>query len=425
MELDLISDKFDPKDSKAWENNVFTELQKSIRGHLKRINDTTCYYCKTKLYPGTHTLQIEHIIDKSHYPEFTFEKYNLTIACPICNTMKGVKHVLRQPRGATFQAFPNSSTDYSIVHAYYDTYEQHIEIEDDILHVGLTSKGRKTIHVCKLYRSILAEQKAQDTHLQTCSEHTGLAQRLRATFDPTEKTQIVEQIDNILNRVDEIAHIRKFITLVNETEQVRITLDKIEERNELYEMLISIEEINLDLFILFINTRQTFEALMQIISDKLIRKELDNIILTIQQSNHVNQKLRVKLLITLLLADPPLNQHINLLVSNRLGFNIDQLRQDVDFFKDVIDEVIKIIQVMSLISKINRYSSVKNSIVQISPTKVVQITDAIRELTIVNVNPKEKNLVKFLKRVFKVKAIIEMIPSQELISYKPLFEKLI
>ena len=75
------------------------------------------------------------------------------VSCKECNGYKGTSLITKSP---TYNKFPTRSSNYTIVHAHYDRYEDHITA----LVPGITyrykgdkhGKGWKTIEVCGLLR---------------------------------------------------------------------------------------------------------------------------------------------------------------------------------------------------------------------------------------------------------------------------------
>jgi len=49
------------------------------------------------------------------------------------------------------QKYPFDSREFLIVNPFLDKYSEHIKLENDIVYVGKTTKGRFTIKTCHLY----------------------------------------------------------------------------------------------------------------------------------------------------------------------------------------------------------------------------------------------------------------------------------
>ncbi|WP_375103314.1 hypothetical protein ACDZ28_27600 [Paenibacillus sp. RS8] len=214
IEQNMIAEHFNVLDSEDWNKNIFFQLKKRMRNYLINLNDKKCYYCKTKLKLGTSLIPIEHILDKSNNPRFTFEPKNLTISCQACNTNKGKTNTLHVHLNVN-EEYPDCGESFNIVHAYFDTYSQHIDIESGVFFVALNEKGMKTIEICKLYRSKLTEEKfldLQTEQLTLCSDFA------RATFDQSLSQQLEEEVLRILGDYDKARKLNELSQILGEGE---------------------------------------------------------------------------------------------------------------------------------------------------------------------------------------------------------------
>src|SRR5690606_31764056 len=114
-------------------------------------------YCKYKLGFDIKQVDIEHIIPKSEYENFTFEAKNLALSCPACNTKKSTKPVLKN----VIVRYPTNGANVIIIHAHYDDYSNHIDIINDCVFVAKSTKGSETITFCELFRLSTVEQRAK------------------------------------------------------------------------------------------------------------------------------------------------------------------------------------------------------------------------------------------------------------------------
>ena len=146
-----------------WENVVFNDLKSNIIKHLREEQKNKCCYCKRELGFDIKSVDIEHIIPKSKYEQFTFFPKNLALSCPGCNTKKGMKEVLK----THIVRYPKDSVNFKIIHAHYDNYSQNIKILDDCVFVALSSKGSETITICELFRLIVVEENAKKSKSKT------------------------------------------------------------------------------------------------------------------------------------------------------------------------------------------------------------------------------------------------------------------
>lgn len=136
-----------------WGKEIFDDIKRKIIQHLRAEQDNKCCYCKQELGFDIREVEIEHIIPKSTHSKFAFHDRNLALSCPGCNTKKSTKAVLNS--NITF--YPRTSTVFKIVHAHYDSYPEHIRIDDESVYIALSSKGSETITICELFRLNIVE----------------------------------------------------------------------------------------------------------------------------------------------------------------------------------------------------------------------------------------------------------------------------
>lgn len=147
----------------SWEDQNLDYLRTAIRTHLNKEFDNSCFYCKSELRQGNSRAHIEHILHKDKYSEYAYRPENLTLSCEECNKSKGIQDalVIQRPNNI-YDHYPMNKDDYKIIHAYFDHYEDHIEIDELIYRVKQGSnKGKYTYLMCSLYRLRLAEDKAK------------------------------------------------------------------------------------------------------------------------------------------------------------------------------------------------------------------------------------------------------------------------
>lgn len=149
-----------------WTKDVFSNIKKNIMVYLRFQQSNVCCYCKYPLGFDIKQVDIEHIIPKSEYEKFTFESRNLALSCPGCNTKKSTNPVLH----GSIKNYPKNGNNFTIIHAHYDEYSDHIDIINNCVFVAKTKKGSYTILLCELFRLKIAEQKAKA--FQTTSSST-------------------------------------------------------------------------------------------------------------------------------------------------------------------------------------------------------------------------------------------------------------
>lgn len=177
-----------------WDNHSSADLIEIVRSKLNKIFNGECFYCKSKIRNGSYVGEIDHIIYKNKYKSFTFHPHNFALCCKQCNTNKGRKEVLIESKrrsNYSYEEYPLDSSDYSIVHPYFDDYDEHLEIVDNFLITVKdgSPKGENTIKVCKLFRLNLLEDKVKDHILM---KRTGV--KYLSSASQTESKEIYDDL---------------------------------------------------------------------------------------------------------------------------------------------------------------------------------------------------------------------------------------
>ena len=140
-----------------WEKSTFSTIKSNIKDFLRPEQNNKCCYCKRELGFDIKDVDIEHIISKSTYPEFTFFPLNLALSCPGCNTKKGNYKI----NSKAIVRYPKNSDNLLIVHAHFDKFNDHIIIHQGFLFEPISKKGSNTITVCELFRLKTVEELAK------------------------------------------------------------------------------------------------------------------------------------------------------------------------------------------------------------------------------------------------------------------------
>ncbi|MBJ2149145.1 hypothetical protein JC606_22715 [Vibrio sp. IB15] len=139
---------------KKWMDPDVKQLKDRMKKHYIEQQEFCCAYCKVHK-PSKHggDWDLEHIMHKNDFDKWMFHPENLCVSCKECNGFKGQSLITKSDR---YINFPTRSLSYTIIHAHYDRYENHITA----LVPGITyrhkgdkhGKGWKTIEVCGLLR---------------------------------------------------------------------------------------------------------------------------------------------------------------------------------------------------------------------------------------------------------------------------------
>ena len=172
-----------------WTKDVFNPIKQNIISYLRIQQQNKCCYCKYQLGFDIKQVDIEHIIPKSEYEQFTFESLNLTLSCPACNTKKSTKPVLNNP----ITNYPTNGTKFKIIHAHFDEYSNHIDIINNCVFVAKTKKGSETITFCELFRLSSVEQRADVYRTASPNFLKQLVAELK-NGNPNDKNELIDLI---------------------------------------------------------------------------------------------------------------------------------------------------------------------------------------------------------------------------------------
>lgn len=138
-----------PHEKNMWDsppNDNIRELKSVIRDKLLINQSETCAYCGLDL-GGTSEGQIEHIAPKAKYPQFTFEEYNLAMACHHCNgfSKKGNHHTI-----STLTS-DYSKCKFKLVHPYFDNPDNHYDWTSVSRKIIIKSKSKKADYSIEIF----------------------------------------------------------------------------------------------------------------------------------------------------------------------------------------------------------------------------------------------------------------------------------
>lgn len=163
-----IIDTYDNKNHKFWNEKVteLAPLRLNLRKHYLKEQKNRCCYCKMlKQEKHGSTWDVEHIVPKALFPNFLFEKYNLSLSCKECNDAKSNKSVFVKNQ-TNLTCYPLTSEKYSIIHPHFDKYSEHMDIRmsptGQIMHIPQSDKGKNLFYHCDLLRFTMQFFNAED-----------------------------------------------------------------------------------------------------------------------------------------------------------------------------------------------------------------------------------------------------------------------
>lgn len=114
-----------------WSSSDLQAIRSKIRNFHRELRGDRCCYCQ-KHFSDDHPLavDIEHILPKSKFTEFSIKSVNLTIACKRCNmTIKRDRVDFLHGRSIDeVKAIFDKSEAYEFIHPNLDNYENHLQL---------------------------------------------------------------------------------------------------------------------------------------------------------------------------------------------------------------------------------------------------------------------------------------------------------
>ena len=144
-------------------NNIINGIKRSITDQLNITQNGKCCYCGLPLWE-TSRGEIEHIAPKKarpkSYPEFTFTKKNLALACEYCNgsSKKGQKDIVSK------YDVNYDNCEFELVHPYFDDPNLHYEWVNNETQIQVrhkTSKGKYSIMLFGLDQPAMSNARAK------------------------------------------------------------------------------------------------------------------------------------------------------------------------------------------------------------------------------------------------------------------------
>ncbi len=117
----------------------------NIRDALRVETHQKCAYCESRMMHVTHD-HIEHILPRAHHPNLVVTWTNLTLACPLCNELKGDYDSAEEP----------------LLNPYIDEPAEHLLfVGPVVLERPGSELGYRSVQKLELSRPALIEQRTE------------------------------------------------------------------------------------------------------------------------------------------------------------------------------------------------------------------------------------------------------------------------
>lgn len=143
----------------------YNPIKQRVKAELYVGQFDKCAFCRKVLEADGKYEPLEHIVAKSAKPKWMLEPKNLLLLCDSCNNLKGTANTLHDDYEGV-QDLPELSEAYIVYNPHYDTWNEHLSIEDELFIVAVPdSKGAETIRAYELYRYNVIVNKAKEKKL--------------------------------------------------------------------------------------------------------------------------------------------------------------------------------------------------------------------------------------------------------------------
>jgi uncharacterized protein (TIGR02646 family) len=118
-----------PNTPKLW-NDLYEDgimgkhIHKAVSNFLTKLNGRCCY-CQEKIFSNANS-NIDHVLPRKHYPQFTFTPHNLAAACITCNALKtGDDFYNENPANMNYCKLSNS---WKCFHPNFHDFNDHVQM---------------------------------------------------------------------------------------------------------------------------------------------------------------------------------------------------------------------------------------------------------------------------------------------------------
>lgn len=165
-----------------WESKAtgVVAFKVEIKKLLRATQVGRCCYCRRRM-GDIQDVHIEHFIEKSAFPDFSFDPHNLSLSCSTCNTQKNA--IYRRisarfsrtasrvaQRDVVVKRCPSlaglycknilDESEYRWFHPHLDNFSDHVAIRKNWIFVPKSIKGRRCIRSLNLNKLYSLEERA-------------------------------------------------------------------------------------------------------------------------------------------------------------------------------------------------------------------------------------------------------------------------
>ncbi|WP_411563144.1 HNH endonuclease [Pseudomonas shirazensis] len=129
-----------------------TEIKSAFRAFIASEQGNLCCYCQRWLLNNGNAKPIEHILPRESFKHYSFNFWNLAVACVDCNGLKSADVWVERDK-LNVREYPAPSSFTEMYHPRFHRFNDHVRFvrvqtnEHNItLYRGITNQGRKLCH---------------------------------------------------------------------------------------------------------------------------------------------------------------------------------------------------------------------------------------------------------------------------------------
>lgn len=139
------------------DSHLGPKVHSAIRSYLTQVTNR-CGYCQDRIFHNAN-VNIDHILPKDTFPQFTFTSKNLVAACITCNAIKTNRDFYGLAPGVLDYAQHNGNWScYHPRHHIYDDHIRLISVQTNFFSVrAFIGKSPEGIKLCNLFLNEVTE----------------------------------------------------------------------------------------------------------------------------------------------------------------------------------------------------------------------------------------------------------------------------
>jgi uncharacterized protein (TIGR02646 family) len=183
---------------------VGVALVSALRQHLSDLQSGRCCYCRRALQGIAYAQPIEHVLSRTHYPQYTFFYRNLALSCFDCNHSKKAKNWTSWPKGRrNYLPLHRCGQFFHPRLHKYDEHVRFVRLETNgaaiSFYVGLTTQGKQ---IC---RDLLQHTAGRELAVSANERIAQAMEKLKVQVDRVQSAKTAEDLATFIEALDELA----------------------------------------------------------------------------------------------------------------------------------------------------------------------------------------------------------------------------